>query len=267
MLTEELLYRNVEKGLKEAPLSLVEIYKDPFLRVVLEALILDGNRAPAKLYDDLFSISYEEADGYGPFFFDRGPFVSRIHYYNYLQGLPPGNDRAVKTRVFDEGWEALDLILNRGRNIVIEDVAKEAYTRATMYALGEVRTKLSEMQALTMTGDEVKRTMSTNMMKELLSVVRDGAKLFPKDTSDNKVDQLLFDFEQNVDANTKDLDAYHSPVTGMIPDHVGKIASGKAKEDPDYAGIIADTEDMKEVLKTKGNRRQSLIPTSYNENS
>ena len=265
MLTEELLYRNVGKGLKEAPAKLIEIYRDPFLRVVLEALILDGNRAPAKLYDDLFSISYEDADKYGPYFFDRGPYVSRIHFYHYLQGLT-GNDQAVKSRVFDEGWEALDLILNRGRNIIIEDIAQEAYVRATMYALSEVRTKLSELQSLTMTGDEVHKEFSTNKLKDLLSIVRDGAKLFPKGNDDNKVDQLMFDFEQSVAENEKDINSYHSATVGADVNAIGMMVTAESVSgDTAYNDMLSDAEEIKELVKKKGNKRQTVIPANYNK--
>ena len=195
MLTEELLYRNVEKGMREAPEKMKTVYADPFLRVVLEALILDGNRAPAQLYSDLFTLTFKEANDYAEYFFDLGDFRSRIHFYHYLQTLN-GNDFIVKSRVFDEGWESIDLIFNKGNNIVVSDVARETYVRATMYALREVRSKLSDMSSLVLHQDSDREELSMNRLKELLNVAKDATRLFPKESSENKVEQLMFEFKR-----------------------------------------------------------------------
>jgi len=256
MLTEQTLYKNVEDGLLSAPPHLQRVFKDRFLRILLEALILDGNRAPAQLYQDLFAISYEELDTYEHYFFNRGDETSRIHFYRYLISLEEGEEKRLKQRVFDEGWEFIDLVFNRGVNVSVESVAKEAYVRASLFALRKIRTQLSSLQDLKTGKDTVKQEMATSALKELLAIVKDGVKLFPNKDENEGVDQLMFEFEQAVKRNSTQIEGMHSKLIGADLNEVGQVDVDE-KVEKELQGILDDVSDLKEIVRTKGNRLPS----------
>ena len=229
------------------------------LRYVIEALLLDDTRAPLALFDSLFGLNKDMLDEYVQYFFNipKGETVSRIDFYSHIGNLnTDGEEFRIKHQVFDGGWESIDIALNRGRNVNIEEVAKEGYARASVFALHKLRSRLNQGYDSFSYAD--KADPKIQEVKDILAILKDAAKLFPKDdTGIGDVEQLVFDFTKQVDSLSETSEIYHSDFVGATVSDTGMMESGVVAIE-DYDDIVADAKDLREIVNKKGNEIQQI---------
>lgn len=257
MLAQDKLHSNAAIGLTEAPRNVVDVYVNKGLRYMIEALLLDGERAPVSLYADLFGFTVDDVIAYKKWFFvyNEDAPISRLDFYtNLTNTVKTSTEYSLKDQVFHNGWEAIDIEFNRGRNIDVSAVTKEAYSRSVVF----LNSRVKELLGSTAFTKELNDDFETGIkkLKDILSIVKDANKLFPNiEAGESSAgEQLLIQFKDKVDDVRPTAGDMHSEVVGIKADELGDVTTSDLGED--YDDIRSDVAVIVDKVKEKGNSIQ-----------
>lgn len=216
MLNYGTLYINKDQGLKDAPDKLRDIHLDAYLRVILEALLLAGD-VPSVVFLDLFNLEELELETYKEFFFKLPEGTSRMEKFSFIRRLENTYTDSISrernmlfAEVFYNGWEFIDHKFNRGYNVSIPDFGKVMFKDMLMF----LKRKTTDM----IQADDIQG------LGKVLTLVKEGTKLYRDSSEDSSNIQLQLDFVENI---KKSSSANIEPlrIDGMTPKEFGMVDS------------------------------------------
>ncbi len=216
MLDYGTLYTNKEQGLKNASAKLQEIYIDPYLRIIMEALLLAGD-VPSVVFLDLFNLDELELEEYKEYFFRLPEGISRMEKFSFIRRLENTYTDSISrernilfAEVFYNGWEFIDHKFNRGSNVSIPDFGKIMFKDMLIF----LKRKTTDM----IQADDIQG------LGKVLSLVKEGTKLYRDSSEDNSSMQLQFDFVENIKRSSS---ANMEPlrIDGLTPTEFGRVDS------------------------------------------
>lgn len=227
MLQLNNIYKNVIEGLEVADDSLIHIYKNPELRILMEGLLIDDT-TPPKVFIDLFGLAEPAVDDYRKYFFNIPKNTPRLDIFEFIHSI--GEDKRLKkygasralvfNEVFTNGWEFIDNKFNRGRCVSVSEYSKMLFKAMLLAMRTEVNSAINDKDI--------------NKMKTLLGMIKAGTSTYGEkaEESGGKYQQLTLQFIQDIQDSAKKLNS--SDYVQMIGAEVEKFGSINSSVDESF---------------------------------
>jgi len=205
-------YSNVDRGLFEAPDSVIEAYQNQAIRYIMEALLLDPT-TPEQVYTDLLGWTYLEVEMYREFFFSVPKNLPRLKLYSFIASFPEITRgdltrRVLMQGVFEYGWPYIDSEYNRGYNISIQSRAIHSLKKM----FGQIDRMVVDCMA----------SPNTNNVQNLIRLLKASIELEEKSRGNSRV-QLEFDFVKKIEAEGQKNVISQEEIMGMDFDELNKM--------------------------------------------
>lgn len=206
-----------------------ELFKDPWLKMYLEAMLIDPN-TPAETFSELFGVEEKELERYKIEFYTDWT-LPRLVLYSKLQKIKDKVERDIKLKVFKYGWEWIASSLNYGKSIDAVNVG-DKITRSMLSRLTFLSNK-----------DNIKPS-DFKMFKELYNMAMSKKKINVVENNNDELAVILSSLAESVDDKIKDI-VEETNITPEMKERYNKLEE-KKKEEERLKQLLTTEEESEE---------------------